>query len=152
MKKTLLFSILFFLGMSLFAQTDIEEEKEAIKKVINTAYLEWLQNEGDLEKIDSGIHPGFVLLGKGQGEAMWKLPINQWKDRVKERKAEGYYPRTGEDKISINFKHIDVTGTAAMVKLEFFVGDTLTYVDYISLYKFDGKWMMVNKIFYTFPK
>jgi len=37
-----------------------------------------------------------------------------------------------------------------MAKIDFYVGDKLTYVDYISLYKFEEGWKMVNKIFYKF--
>lgn len=133
--------------MNLPGQADLEKEKEAIKKVINTAYLEGIQNEGNLEKIDSGIHPGFNLLGTGKGKEMWVRPIKEWKEQVVKKKSEGFYPRKGKDMVSIRFVSIDITGSAAIVKLEFFIGETLTYVDYISMYKFEDDWMMVAKIF-----
>ncbi len=47
---------------------------------------------------------------------------------------------------------IDVTGTAAVAKLEFYVGKTLKYIDYMSLYKFGDEWKIVNKIFYKVPE
>jgi len=140
--------ILLAMSMTIFAQ---ESEKEAIKKVIQTAYVEGLQNEGDLAKIDSGIHPGFNLIGIDKGEEMWVLPIDEWKKRTEKKKEEGKFPRLGDDKVTVKFVNIDITGTAAVAKIEFYVGEVKMFVDYISLYKFDSGWKMVNKIFYRFP-
>ncbi|WP_372644678.1 nuclear transport factor 2 family protein [Ancylomarina sp.] len=149
MKKiTSLFVMLLIINMA-FAQ-DLEEEKQAIKNVIQTSYVEGLQNEGNLEKIDQGIHPDFVLLGIGEGDKMWKLPIDKWKEKTVKKLEEGKLPRE-ENPVSIQFLSIDITGTAAVAKIEFYVGEKLTYIDYISLYKFEGNWKMVNKIFYKLP-
>lgn len=144
---------LLFLGVFLFAgafSQDIEKEKKAIKKVIQTAYVEGIQNEGDLKKIDSGIHEGFNLLGVGEDDEIWVLPIEEWKKRVEKGKAEGKYPKPAEKEVTVKFKSIDVTGTAAVAKIDFLIGGKLTYVDYIALYKFEDGWKMVNKIFYKF--
>jgi hypothetical protein len=147
-KLTILLVMLFVINLA-FAQ-DLEEEKKAIKNVIQTSYVEGLQNEGNLEKIDQGIHPDFVLLGIGEGDKMWKLPIDKWKEKTVKKLEEGKLPRK-EEPITVKFLSIDITGTAAVAKIEFYVGKKLTYIDYISLYKFEGKWKMVNKIFYKLP-
>ncbi|MCF8373921.1 MAG: nuclear transport factor 2 family protein [Bacteroidales bacterium] len=148
MKKTYLILMLALISASLFAQTKpINPEEEAIKKVIQTAYVEGLQNEGDIDKIDSGIHPGFNLLGIDKGDEMWKLSIADWKKSTVEKREKGQLPRTGDDMVSVQFKSIDITGTAAVAKIEFNVGKKLVYVDYISLYKFESGWKMVNKIY-----
>tara|TARA_R110001583_G_scaffold16041_4_gene65139 strand:+ start:8466 stop:8918 length:453 start_codon:yes stop_codon:yes gene_type:complete len=149
MKKiTSLLVMLFVINLA-FAQ-DLNEEKKAIKNVIQTSYVEGLQNEGNLEKIDQGIHPDFLLLGIGEGDNMWKLPIDEWKEKTEKKLKEGKLPRK-EKPITVKFLSIDITGTAAVAKIEFYVGEKLTYIDYISLYKFDGNWKMVNKIFYKLP-
>ena len=147
MKKIFIFFGLF-LCLSAYSQ-NIEEEKEAIMNVIQTSYVEGLQNEGDLEKIDSGIHPGFNLLGIDKGDEMWNLSIEDWKTKTVKRLEAGELPRK-ENLISIKFLDVDVTGTAAVAKIEFYVGKDLVYVDYISLYKFESGWKMVNKIYYKF--
>jgi Putative lumazine-binding len=148
-KVNLILTLMLMITLSLNAQNE-EPEKNAIKKVIQTAYVEGLQNEGDATKIDSGIHPDFNLLGIDKGNAMWKYSITKWKASAVQKRKDGKFPLKGDKKASIKFKHIDVTGTAAMVKIEFYIGIKLTYVDYISLYKFDDGWKMVNKIFYKF--
>jgi hypothetical protein len=148
MRKIVL-ALLLSASMVVFAQ---DSEEEAIKKVIQTAYVEGLQNEGDLSKIDAGIHPGFHLIGIGEGEEMWVLPIDEWKKRTEKKKEEGKFPRQGDDKVTVKFVNIDITGTAAVAKIEFYVGEVKMFVDYIGLYKFDSGWKMVNKIFYRFPE
>ncbi len=144
--KKLILGIAVLLAMGVTAQ-DMDKEKEAIKKVIQTAYVDGLQNEGDTVKINAGIHPGFKLLGIGKDNTMWAYPIADWKAKVVQKKLDGKLPKE-DAQVSVKFKHIDITGTAAVAKIEFYVGETITYVDYISLYKFDDGWKMVNKIFY----
>ncbi len=56
--KTILFAALLVFGLVLMAQP-ADAENEAIKQVIQTAYVVGLQNEGDTLKIDSGI-PGLI--------------------------------------------------------------------------------------------
>jgi hypothetical protein len=150
MKKLTLFGMLFLATIVINAQ-NIDEEKEAIKKVIQTAYVEGLQNEGDADKIDSGFHSDFNLLGISEGNSMWKLPIADWKAKAVKKREEGKLP-SDDKKVSVKFPSIDVTGTAAVAKIEFYMGEKLTYIDYISLYKFEDGWKMVNKIYYKVAK
>lgn len=148
MKKlylTILFTILAYLS---HAQSNIDNEKEIIKEVIQTAYVEGLQNEGDAAKIESGFHEHFHLIGIAEGDEMWHLNITDWKTKQVKKRVAGELPLSGKNIITVDFKSIDISGTAAMVKLEYYVGKKLTYIDYISLYKFESGWKMVNKIFY----
>lgn len=147
MKRLIILLLLLLAGFIAKSQ-NIEKEKEAIKKLIQTAYVDGLQNEGDAEKIDSGFHPHFHLLGISEGDEMWHLNIIDWKERQVKKREMGELPPTTEKKVNVKFKSIDVTGKAAVAKLDFYVGEKLTYIDYISLYKFQGGWKMVNKIFH----
>lgn len=137
--------------MSLVVQARTnDKEITSIKKVIQSAYVEGIQNEGDIAKIDAGIHPDFNLLGIGENGTIWKLPIAEWKEKVIQRKKDGKLPRDKENLVSVKFLSVDVTGTAAVAKFEFYVGEQLKYVDYISLYKFEDGWKLVSKIYYKF--
>ncbi len=136
-------------GTNLVAQ-NTANDVEAIKTIIQSAYVDGLQNDGDMDKIDKGFHPDFNLLGIGQNNKMWKLPIEKWKERVVQKVEKGEIPKKGDDRVTIKFLNVDVTGTAAVAKIEFYIGTKLTYVDYISLYKFGEDWKIVNKIFYKF--
>jgi len=84
MKKIALFTILatalLITGIANAQTTTVEEEQQLIKDVIQTAYVEGLQNEGNTDKIDAGFHPAFNLLGIGKGDQIWSLPIYTWRE------------------------------------------------------------------------
>ena len=137
-----------FFSTVIFAQpTDVE----AIKTIIQSAYIDGLTNEGDAEKIDKGFHPDFNLIGIGENGSMWKYPIKQWKADVLKKVEEGEMPKTDDNKVSIKFRNVDIAGTAAVAKIEYYVGTVLKYIDYLALYKFGEDWKIVNKIFYEIP-
>lgn len=154
--KTLAITLSVFFGLivSGISQTQdfVSSNQQTIMNVVQTAYVEGLQNEGDLDKVDSGFHPGFELLGIGKGDQMWKLPIYNWKETTADAVEEGKKARNKEELVSVNFLSVDVSGTAASVKLEFYVAEKLTYIDYLSLYKFEDGWKIVSKIFYKIPE
>lgn len=130
----------------LFAGEELSEV-DRIKQVIQTAYVEGLQNEGDFEKIDAGFHPDFELLGLGEGNNMWCLSISDWKKKVQEKLDKGELPRQEGEKISVKFLDVDITGSVAVAKFEFYIGKKLAYIDYQSLYKFEDGWKIVSKVF-----
>lgn len=148
MKK--LFVLLIALLVFVNAGTKLSDE-DMIRKVIQTAYVEGLQNEGDFEKIDAGFHPDFDLIGIGEGDKMWHLPISEWKKRVQKKLENGQLPRKENEKVSIKFLNVDITGTVAVAKFEFYVGKELKYIDYQSLYKFESGWKIVSKVYYAVP-
>ncbi len=144
--------VVVFSSISVFAQTSGKEEQESIKKVIQSAYVDGLLNNADQDAIAAGFHEGFRLLGTGKGNSMWNYPIYNWAEDARLGKLEGKYPKTGDDKVSVKYLFVDVEGTAATVKLEFFTGKEKKYIDYISLLKFEDGWKIVSKIFYKFPE
>ena len=118
-------------------------EEAAIKALVQTAYVDGLQNLGDLEKAKAGFHPDFVLLGLREG-ALTRLPIAEWIASAGKRKADGAKPPL----TTCKFLSVDVTGSAASVKLELHQNDTRIFTDYLSLYKFPDGWKIVGKIYY----
>ena len=64
-----------FVPLAVLAQND--QEQEAIKKVIQSAYVDGLQNKGPVADIEKGFHPGFELLGNKNNE-LTKFPIYSW--------------------------------------------------------------------------
>lgn len=147
MNKLITVIFLILISLPVISQNN-DAEIEAIKNVIQTAYVEGLQNEADIDKIDKGFHPDFNLLGIEEGNKMWKLSIEDWKKRVLKGKEEGKYPKADDKKVSIKFLFVDVTGNAAVAKFEFYVGGELKYIDYQSLYKFEDGWKIVVKTFH----
>ena len=134
-----------------FAQTKVEVEKENIKKVILSAYIDGIHNKGEISQIEEGFLPGFNLLML-QRNRLNKLPIYNWIESSKARKAQNPVPFTEEQKMKCEFLNIDVEGPAAVAKIKLSKAGKDIYIDFLSLYKFKEGWKIVSKIYYSFPK
>ena len=133
-----------------FAQ-DVKEDKGAIKKLILTAYVDGLQNNGDLEVTREGFHPGFDLL-VFRDNIVTKFPIYNWLIYEERGKAKNPDPLPEEEITSCEFEFIDITGTAAVAKIHLSKGGKKIFTDYLSLYKFEEGWKIVGKIYYQIPE
>ncbi len=150
MKNLLLIALFIVSTISLFAQgQDVEKEKELVKQVIQEAYVDGLCNNADEVAVDKGFHPGFNILGVGKGNAMWNYPIYNWIEVAKNGKHKYAFQ---DEFTTIKFQFVDVTGKAAVAKIDFYEGDEKKFVDYLSLLKFEDGWKIVTKTFYTIPK
>lgn len=153
MKKTILLSMVILLSFgALFAQDEQAKEKELIKQVIQTAYVDGLCNNADEEAVAKGFHPGFDLLSTGKGNAMWKLPIYNWIEIAKGGEAKGNKYSFQNEHTTVKYLFIDVTGNIAIAKIEFYEGEDLNYIDYLSLMKFEDAWKIVSKIAHRVEK
>lgn len=153
MKKTILLSMVILLSFSaLFAQDEQTKEKELIKQVIQNAYVDGLCNNADEEAVKNGFHPGFELLSAGKGNSMWKLPIYNWIEIAKGGEAKGNKYSFQNEHTTVKYLFIDVTGNIAIAKIEFYEGEDLNYIDYLSLMKFEDAWKIVSKIAHRVEK
>ena len=151
MKKlavTLFFSLLilpFFAGG--YAASGSEED--AVKKVIEEAYVKGIHINRDIPAIEKGFHPEFNMLILRENNIS-KYPIGKWIDAIEKRKKEN--PSPPPYKTTHRFPMVDVTGNAAVAKIEIYRDSELVYSDYMSLYKFEEGWKIVNKIYYSHEK
>ncbi|MFP4472096.1 MAG: nuclear transport factor 2 family protein, partial [Bacteroidales bacterium] len=137
--------MLFAFSIQLFAQSEGNPNDEsAIKKVIQSAYIDGIHNLGAIQDIQDGFHPGFELLIKTQDQKLTELPIYTWIESVEQRKAQN--PNGPEEKTTVEFLDVDVTGDAAMAKIDLFKGGNKIFTDYLFLYKFNNDWRIVSKI------
>lgn len=119
-------------------------EETAIRQLVQTAYVDGLMNLKDLDKTRAGFHPDFVLLGLRDGK-LTRLPIADWIAWSEKRKKEG----AKSPVTAIRSINIDITETAAAVRLELDCDGKPTYTDYLSLYRFADGWKIVGKIYYA---
>lgn len=147
MKKSLILLLILVSVRVIAQQTSENKEVMQIKQVIQTSYVEGLQNEGDTVKINRGFHPLFEMLMPMKDGSLKKYALKEWKEKIKTEVREGRLPRTGDKKISIKFLNVDVTGNVAVAKFEFYVGNNLTFIDYLSMIKFGDAWKIVGKMY-----
>jgi Putative lumazine-binding len=120
MKTVTLLTICLLLSFTiLFGQDEIQKEKELIKKVIQSAYVDGLCNNANVEAINQVFHPGFTLIGKGQGKTLWKYPIYNWIESAKAGKMKGLKYSFQDELTTIKFLSVAVAGTIATAKIEF---------------------------------
>ncbi len=124
-------------------------EEALIKAVVNSAYVEGIQNNGNVADIHKGFHPSFTML-RFMDNDVKPYAIEEWITAIEKRKAEAK-PDAKIIRTDATFLSVDVTGTAATVKLELYREGKKIFTDYIVLYKFTEGWRIVSKTFYRHP-
>jgi hypothetical protein len=136
------FILLIAVPFVAFAQTDESD----IKAVVTSAYIQGIQNRGNVEDIRKGFHPSFNMLRLIDNQIK-PLPIEEWITNLEKAKKENPAPTKTEGK----FINVDVTGNNAVVKLELFREGKKIFTDYLVLYKFTEGWRIVSKTYFRHP-
>ncbi len=152
MRKSM-FVIAFAMALpisALVAQTgaSANADEEAVKETIVTAYIQGIHNERDVEKIRSGFHPDFNMLSYRDNNVN-KVNIEQWIGGIESSLERN--PDPPDVPVHHEFTAVQISGNAAVAQIEVFRGERHLYSDFMSLYKFDDGWKIVNKIYYSHP-
>ncbi|MGD8507189.1 MAG: nuclear transport factor 2 family protein [Candidatus Bathyarchaeota archaeon] len=126
----------------------MDNDKEAIKRVIEEAYIGGVHRDQDEDKMKDGFHRDFAMLVLSNNE-IDKVNVDEWLERVAKMKKDN--PELWKSETSYDFRLVDVTGNAAVAKLDVYKGATHFSTDYMLLYKFREGWKIVSKIF-TVPQ
>ena len=143
MRTITLLVIVFVIGsFVLMAQNAPKENKEiaAIKEVLVQAYVKGVYIHRDKTLVEKGFHPEFVMHVWNNDQVI-KASLSMWLDRLK---LDG---QKHDKAIDYRFDFVDVTGTAAVVKMQIHEDARHIYTDYFSLYRFANEWKIVSKIF-----
>lgn len=150
MKKNGLTGIIIFAVFMSFCfinWVNMDKNKEEIKKVISEGYIRGLFKEVNLDLIEKYWHKECDTVGFNNGE----IQKNNIGSRLKMAYDTGQKPPPVP-----NARHktefIDVTGYAAIAKVEIYFGDRHVFTDYINFYKFESGWKIVTKIWYEHSK
>jgi len=143
----LLAAIVIAISVPVFGSGDTDVE--AVKMVIVESYIEGIHRNQDPEAILKGFHPDFAMVMVRDGEVS-KMTIQEWVARIEEGNKKGNKRPAVET--TYEFATVEVSGTAAVARIELFKDGKLTYTDFMSLYKFDDGWKIVNKIYYRHPE
>ena len=135
-----------FIAVSVVALAQ-EADETLIKKVVTSAYIDGIQNRGSIDDIRKGFHPSFNMLRLNNNDIK-PLPIEEWIANLEKAKASN---EPAPPKAEGKFINVDVTGNAAVVKLDLFREGKRTFTDYLVLYKFTEGWRIVSKTYYRHP-
>ncbi|TAI46989.1 nuclear transport factor 2 family protein [Flagellimonas allohymeniacidonis] len=97
--------------------------------------------KGDVTLLGSCFQEDVTIYGDIEGNE-YKKSVSSYLDGVKNRKS----PRELNEEFAMNIIGVDVMGKIAMAKLHVpMLG--YNYYDYLSLWKIDDTWKIVNKVF-----
>lgn len=123
-----------------------KEDVEAIKGVIEKAYIEGVHGTQDRKAVESGFHPDFNMPVL-DGDELQMVTVDEWFKRIEEMKADNPDLWRGETEHKLQI--VDVEGRAAVAKLEVHKSGEYFSTDYMLLYRFSDGWRIVSKIFTT---
>jgi hypothetical protein len=149
-KKIVVFSV-GILAVAAIATTALvyanaDMEKNEVKSVIKSAYLNGAFNDLDTESMAKGFHPVFKIHGVKDGE-LQEYPIADWIKSIEKRKASPDF-KPEDQKWDYKFAYVDVTGVAASAKIELSKDGKHIYTDYLSLLKFKDGWKITDKVYF----
>jgi len=126
-------------------ESDVEEVKAAIRKTIETSYVKGIHTDWDVELIKPGFHPAFTMFIYEDGDVR-KFLIEEWTKSIEKKKQ--MKPEGPDYEIKSEIPMVDVTGNAAVARVELYKDGKHIYSDYMSLYRFDDGWKIVGKIYH----
>jgi hypothetical protein len=117
------------------------KDEDIIREVIAEGYIKGVWLEGDEVAMRKGFDVDFVKLTL-HGNHVHKHPLNWWIENISKKMKE----KKRKDPVTFKIPLVDVTGNAAVAKIQLFKNKKLIATDYVGLYKFGEFWQMVNMI------
>jgi hypothetical protein len=142
---TLLSMFLLSITYSQTITSSQQNDIDSVKNTIVESYIEAIFIKADTNLVKKGWHPECDISAIRNGNLM-KVKTQYLIDRLKEESK----PIAPD--VKYKFTEVKVTGYAAIAIIEIYIGNRHTYTDYIGLYKINGEWKIISKIFYTNPK
>lgn len=151
MKRTVLLVTLLGAGLGLAATAALisagtDTSKDQVVDVIKASYLNGAFNDLDTATMRKGFHPAFEIHGVQNGD-LRRYPIDEWIASIEKRKAAPDFD-PADQKWDYKLAMVDVTGDAAMAKIELSKDGTHIYTDYLSLLKLKDGWKITDKIYH----
>ena len=134
--------------VSSIALAETNDDVAMIKQVITTAYVEGIHINRDTDAVKTGFSEDFAMIMKRDGKIS-RMTIQEWITRIDadvEKNPDRVMPET-----KAKFTAVEVAGDAAVARIELYKDGKLVYTDFMSLYRFDGGWKIIAKIYYRHP-
>ncbi len=126
----------------------VDADVEAVKQVIEDAYVKGVHVDRDVAAVRGGFAPAFIMFRLEKG-AVTRMTIDEWVAGIEKSKKDR--PDPPPQKTTHEFSMVDVTGDAAVARVEIYKDGKHIFTDYMSLYKLSDGWKIVGKIFRRHP-
>jgi len=128
--------------------TAAEDDRTAVEAVVKAAYVDGVHAAFDPQAMRKGFDPAFRMQVLRDG-TITSLTLEEWIERMEKSARENPAPTPV---VRHEFKLVDVTGTAAVARVELWRDGRHMFTDYLSLYKRPDGWKIAAKTFYAHPK
>lgn len=141
-------TIIAFLAVAalapLAAQVPVGEDAAAaaIEAVIERAYIGGIWTRGDEEAARAGFDASFVMQ-VAREDGVQSTSLDAWLERL------GLDGEPLRENVTHEIEVLDVTGRAAVARVELHADGKPLYTDYMSLYRFSDGWRIVAKTFHA---
>ena len=130
--------------------SEVDVARREIQALIEASYVNGAFNDLDTRTMREGFHPAFRIHGVLEDGGLRQFPIEEWIAAIEKRKASPDFDPT-DQKWEHRLVLIDVTGSAAVAKIELFKDSRHVYTDYLSLLKLEGGWKITDKVYHLHP-
>ena len=124
----------------------MSQDQQQIVQTIEKAYIDGIHTNPNLETVLTGFHPDFQMLVRKEAELAKVSPEEFVAMVLKGREAN---PDAFTSPVSFKIPLVEITGDAAVARVELSRGGNLLFTDYLSLYRMDGRWQVVAKIYHS---
>ncbi len=115
-------------------------DEDAIRQVVQSAYIEGLHMNAGHDQVRAGFHPEFVMFVRSN-EGVRTVTIEQWIGRLP---PEGTVP---SHEATADIQVLSREGSAAAVRAEVYFDGEHVFTDFFLLYDIEGSWRIVGKTF-----
>ena len=114
-------------------------DSTAIAETLTNIYFKGIYT-GDIELLKTIYYDGTQLFGDVKGQPYYKT-LAQYLDGVKNRQS----PKDSGKPFDGQIQGIQITNSIAVARVQVKMYD-FNYSEFLSFHKFDGKWLIVNKM------
>ena len=118
-------------------------DERAIRKVLRENYVEGMYIKRDPDVLRAGLASTLVMQVFWDGKLSTST-VSQWFERMKLNRVPT------KKKIESKIKVLDITGVAAVARVDLYVDSKHKYTDFFGLYKTEEGWKMVTKMFHAY--
>ncbi len=120
----------------------VSSDETAIEAVIQSSYVEGLYQKRDAELIRAGFAPTFVMQVYWDNKLSSRT-LDEWLGRMNLDGTPSPKNWTGTVRV------LEVTGVAAVARIDLYLDDDHRFTDYFGLYKTEDDWKIVTKHFHA---
>jgi hypothetical protein len=127
-------------------QQRVTRDEEHVRQVLEDVYVRDMYMKESREALSPEFDDVFLMLVP-ELNGRTNEPVSlRW---VEPDELRANHPKAILSKTRFEFPLVDLVGNAAVARVDVFRGDTHVYSDFVSLYRVQGEWRIVSKIYHA---